>query len=82
MAEWEGVHLQGGGCGDRSLTVYASDNKSELKWRSRQTPFATGSVLGTVSPVSVRCNRMKWQVWSATSVSALRQVKLAKQIGT
>ena len=39
-----------------------------------------GSVLGLVGPVSVYCDWVRWKVWSATSISVWRHVKLRRSV--
>ena len=39
-----------------------------------------GSVLGLVDPVSVHCDFLRQQIWTATSISVWQHVKLSKQI--
>ena len=43
-------------------------------------PGVIGSVLGLVGPVSVYCDWVRWNVWSAASISVWRHEKLSEQI--
>ena len=36
--------------------------------------------VGLVGPVSVYCDRVRWKVWSATSISVWQHVQLSEQI--
>ena len=38
-----------------------------------------GAVLGLLGPVSAYCDRVRWKVWSATSISVWQHVKLSVQ---
>ena len=51
-----------------------------FQWLPCQAPGVIGSVLGLVGPVSVYCDRVRWKVGSATSISVWQHVKLSEQI--
>ena len=45
-----------------------------------QAPGVIRSALGLVGPVSVYCDWVRWNVWSATSISVWQHLKLSEQI--
>ena len=51
-----------------------------LQWLPCQAPGVIGSPLGLVGPVSLLCNWVKLQVWSATFSSVWQHVQLSEQI--
>ena len=55
-------------------------SKLALQWLPCQAPGVIGSALGLVGPVSVYCDWVSLNVWSATSVSVWQHVKLSEQI--
>ena len=46
---------------------HTGDFKLLFKWLPCQMPSFKGTELGLVGPVSVYCDQMKYQVWSAVS---------------
>ena len=63
---------------------FGSSHTSDLKIGNPvailQTPGVTESVLGPVGPVTVYCDWMRYNVWSATSLSVWQHVPLFEQI--
>ena len=55
-------------------------SKLARRWLPCQVPGVTGSVLGLVGPVSVYCDRVRWKVGFANSISVWQQVKWSEQV--
>ena len=51
-----------------------------LQWLPCQAPGVIGSVLGQAGPVSVYCDRVRWKVWFAASISVWQHVKLSRSV--
>ena len=54
--------------------------KLVLQWLSCQAPGVIGSALELFGPVSVSCDWVRWQVWSAASISVWQHIELSEQI--
>ena len=54
--------------------------KLAFQWLPCQASGVIGSALVLVGPVSVYCDWVRWKVWSATSISVWRHIKLSVQI--
>ena len=55
-------------------------SKLALQWLPCPVHGVIGSALGLVGPVSVYCDWVRGEIWSATSISVWQQVNLSEQI--
>ena len=51
-----------------------------FQWQRCLAAGTIESALGLVGPVSLYCDRVRWQVWSAPSISVWQHVQLSEQV--